>query len=270
MRDIFNSYQIALSSASSVAAGSTFSQKLSLGHTYEKVHLVYSNMTLADLTDLKIKLNGKPMQEYSVATSVNRWNGYFSLETHSGILTLNFAQPHWLPSGNRFTGLGAAEGGGVETLEITGKIASSVTNPTIEFFATVSAPTRLGDFITHYEYGGNATATGDLEIKDIPKGNGDILAIGVAHSSILGMKIRRDRLTLFEGSKAMYEAAQKEARPTKRTPQNGFYVYDPLLTGDFRDKLVINGASDFSVIPDFGATGAWTAQVLTLTNLSRF
>ena len=58
-------------------AGSTAVINCPLGLTYESIIFQYSGVTLAQIKDLRVVVNGKVIQEYDTADQLDKLNQYY-------------------------------------------------------------------------------------------------------------------------------------------------------------------------------------------------
>lgn len=79
-----------LPSITNVVAGSTATLNVPVGVTYHAINFEYSGVTLAQMKNIEVQINGKTIQEYVDGTRLQDMNKYYSRHTENGILTLWF------------------------------------------------------------------------------------------------------------------------------------------------------------------------------------
>lgn len=262
-----------------VAAGQTASLNMPIGLTYHGLLITYSGVTLAQMTELRLKGNGRDIFTTTVEDLdvCNQFNG---LEAASGILYLPFDRVKLLTrAGVELSAIGTGaplnnDAGTPEapnpaynptplsTFQLEIDIDGAATSPALSAKAYQSAPRPLGAFIKRRKFNFTITGTGDFEISDLPKG--DLidkiwLKDNGGAGDILGVKLERDNFLSFDRLKAENDLIQQDG---VRVPQTDFYVIDPTEQGfgaesivsavsDFRLKVNTSGAVNLVVYVDF-------------------
>jgi len=242
---------IKLPSLSNVAASSTATLQCPVGVTYHKIDFQCEGVTPSQMENIRVEINGKPIQEYKNGTRLNDINAYYSRHVESGIVTLWFDSPHFdnVPL-RRTTGLGTLD---VSTLQVKFGIASGVTNPKIEAYATVSPATPLGMIRKVKTYVVSNAATGIKEVADLPR-EGRIPAMFLFKDDIADCEVQINSVAVYEPNKALGEKIQRDYG---RVPNGAKYTaIDFNLEGDPNQGLSLAGVADFRIRPNFTTAGA--------------
>lgn len=249
-------------SPQSVAAGSTATFRLPIGATYEQLLISYSgtDFGLSHMREIRVVGNGKSMMRFAtvgsksggqVLDTINKFEGR---KAANGVLVLDFNRYGIRTRANEeLTGLGtgmkptdanykAAGGTGVElsTLYLEIDIASDADAPVLSAKAIQSAKRPMGVIkkVRHFIY--DATAVGENEISDLPRG--DLINKMIIHSDkVANLKIETDRNERFDRTAAENNVVQTDG---VRVPQTGAYVYDPSELGNGSDALPTKNVQD--------------------------
>ena len=121
---------IKLPSLSNVVANSRATLSVPVGVTYHKIDFKYSGISPSQMKNIRVKINGKPIQEFLTGTRLNDINKYYKRHVENNIITLWFDSTHFDNIAlRRATAIGTMD---VSTFEIEFDIDSSATNPVIE------------------------------------------------------------------------------------------------------------------------------------------
>lgn len=235
-----------------------------------------ASLTLAQLPDIKLKVNNEVVREYSAADLdvINQYNKRPSYATTGGILTMFmdrgpfkerfFEETTALNTGDRDPKSGRI----IEavSLEIT---QSAGTTPYLAVNAIYSE--RLvgagpGDVLRSLPRTYALTAVGDYTITDLDAG--DVLhpllgAIYFKTAQTTNLLMKRGTETVFDRKNAENTAHQLVSG--YRTPQSGWYMYDPceegyggnllqltnFVRGSFTQKLTMAAAETITVYPEY-------------------
>ncbi|MCS6238012.1 hypothetical protein G3495_23445, partial [Shewanella baltica] len=81
---------VKLPSFSNVAAGNTATLELPIGRTYDKIHIAYTGVTLAQMKNIRLEVNGKAILEFKDGQALADYNKFYKRNTANGILDLHF------------------------------------------------------------------------------------------------------------------------------------------------------------------------------------
>lgn len=242
-------------SISNVVAGATATANLPVGRTYERLTFD-TNMAPAEMTNIKVIVDGKTIQEYADGAALKKVNAYYGHADGDGYLTLMFTRPEMsnLPQ-RRHTALGTQN---VQTLQITFDIDSGVTNPVATLTAVQSEPAPMGDVIKVKRFPKSSSVAGQIEIDSIVKGPA-IRAIhvldndGSNNTKPSKMEIEMNSVKVYEAKSGMAEEIQKQH---KRVPQALMSHVEFTLEGDFGQALITAGAQDLRIRPTLPQAGS--------------
>ena len=269
-----------------VGPSSTMQCVLPIGLSFEELYLIGTGtFAVADLTNIRVVANGKPIQEFRSGTELDTYNQYNkrTAAATNKILVIDFTRRLLIDRAYReLTKLGTgmaidlnkslgtrADGSPipnpgynpfpVQTLTLECDIASTfAASGTLTVYAKTSepAPTGLIRKIRKFQYGPTVTP---FQISDLPKGdliNAVYFNYGV---KINQLKFLRDNYTVFDRSRVLNNLIQTDEG--LRTPQSGVYVLDTTESG-YGDQLITTaGVNDMR----FEATFSTTPTTLTAT-----
>lgn len=255
-----------------VAAGQTATLTLPIGLTYHGLLIKYSGVTLAQMTEIRIKANGRQIFSQS-AVDMDKTNQYNGLAAANGLLRLDFDRVKLLTrAGQELTAIGTGAPVNndsnspmynptpLSTFQLEIEIAGAATAPALSAKAVQSAPRPLGAIIKRRRFNYSATGAGDFEISDLPKGDLiDKILIKQSADNLTKVVMERDNFLSFERTPAENSLIQVDG---VRTPQSLWYVIDPTERGfgaesivsavnDFRLKLTASGATDYTIYIDY-------------------
>lgn len=255
-----------------VAAGQTATLTLPIGLTYHALLIAYSGVTLAQMTEIRIKANGRQIFSQS-AVDMDTTNQYNGLAAANGILRLDFDRVKLLTrAGQELTAIGTGAPVNndpnspmynptpLSTFQLEIEIAGAAAAPALSAKAVQSAPRPLGAIIKRRRFNYSATGAGDFEISDLPKGDLiDKILIKQSADNITKVVMERDNFLSFERTPAENSLVQVDG---VRDPQALWYVIDPTERGygaesivsavnDFRLKLTASGATDYTIYIDY-------------------
>ncbi|NIC03977.1 major capsid protein P2 [Billgrantia bachuensis] len=254
-------------SLSNVTPGGTATLNMPIGRTYERLILSYTNLTRAQMKDIRISVDGKPVMEFADAEQVAALNKYYGRHDAAGQLTLWFVRPELNQlEQQRVTGLGtgARDGSGkVSTLQLEVEIDGAAVGPTIQAHAIQSDPAPLGmiNKIKRFTYS-SATA-GQFEIDNIPKGP-RLCAIHFIKDAddVSRVEVEQNSRKVVEGGKTLLQYLQRESGRVPQakylavdfTQEGDIYqsiVTDPKLIQDQRFRLTLDTAGQVTVLVEY-------------------
>lgn len=170
-----------LPSIANVAPGNQVTLNCPPGPTYDQITFKLTNVTPADLSDVKVILGSKNQWEVRSAATIAKVNAYYKRPEKAGYLTLWFYRPEMKTEEERSaTSIGTqVTDGGVNfgTLTVQFTIADTVTNPKIEAYRVVRAPRPFLIMTKLREYPRNFATAGEQDIDNIPRQGARINAI---------------------------------------------------------------------------------------------
>jgi hypothetical protein len=251
-----------LPSLTNVSAGSTATLQVPIGVTYHAIELTYSGVTLAQMKNIEVQLNGKTFQEFASGQRLQDINAYYGRNVEAGRMVLWFERPEY---DNiilrRTTAIGTAN---IATFQVKMDIDAAAAAPVIDAHAIVS-PNRPSVVITKIkQWVVSSSVSGVKEVADIPK-EGKIAALFMFKPDISSMELSINGTKMWEPNKTLGQQIQKDY---KRTPDAAKYTaVDFHLEGDPAQALIVNGVSDFRLRPYFDTSGSGDLVVEYLSGL---
>lgn len=274
--------QLNIPNTTAVAAGQTATWDIPIGLRYHAFQLAYSGVTLAQMTQIRLSVNGEVIHRYTGAQR-DKLNQYDGRAAAGGILTIPLDRfGLYRQDGEELTALrtGIADpksGASINQCKIEIDIDGAAAAPAITIAATASDnPRGVGPGVIQrvLPYSRNFGSSGVVEWADMPKATEGqkylvINRTAFFASNITYLEISRDNKRIFQRSKALNEKVQLDG---VRVPQSGLLVVDPTEEGyDFEGIQLVqpNGQpySDFRYIPTLSGSENITALVEYLGNL---
>lgn len=238
-------------SLANVGAGQTATLNMPVGNTYDRLEVQYSGVTLAELKNIELVINGKPVMSFKDGPTIEALNDYYGRAKTAGFLTLHFARPEMSTlEQQRLTSIGTLD---VSTLALNIDIDGAAAAPVITAHAIQSEPAPLGAFIKVREFQFDASVSGQVEISTLPRGP-RILAAHLFKSDVTSLQVELDGQLVLDGSKSLLQSIQKTYG---RVPQTDIAThFDTALEGDLSQALVTNNAQDMRFRADLATAGA--------------
>ncbi|MCG8392755.1 MAG: major capsid protein P2 [Pseudomonadales bacterium] len=237
-----------------VAAGQTATFKCQIGRQYLELELMYSGVTLAQMTEIRVMANGKAIHTYS-ATERDKMNQYMGMAPANGILRIPFIRSKLKTMAAEVetgitTGVPGPDGRQITAFNVEIDIDPAATAPALEMNATQANPSANGPgTIMHIKrFRRNLSGAGEFEISDIPFGGPTTIALNRAFlfegsgETIDKVKVERNLRSIWERSKALNERLQSD---NKLVPQSGMVVIDKTERGYGGDPIQLAGYNDF-------------------------
>lgn len=202
-----------LPSLANVAPGSTATLNCPIGRSYDRIILEYTGVTLAQMKNLRVELDGKPIMEFKDGTQLDDINKYYKRYDEAGFLTIWFNRPEMNSlEHQRVTRLGTGAGGQgvVQTFQVSFDIDSAASAPVVKAHAVQSDASPLGMITKVKQFVFSSATAGQFEIDSIPRGP-RILAVHCFKADVNAVEVEQNSRKIREGSKALLEFLQKES-----------------------------------------------------------
>lgn len=237
-----------------VAASSRFTARFQPGATFEYIDLVMTGTTIAQVTNISVRINGIEIQSFRSGTELELWNSFQDEDytTVAGTLRFDFRRlgtknPALRDQTMIGTGVAAqsAAQAVVSTFEISGDLASGIT-PTITPYASVrdAAPLGLLRLVRPFQF--TPPATGSYEWDGLPR---SAVIERIGHNMGSGVfdevKLKVNQNIISEGPITRHNAEQNNG--VRRTQSNWFFV-EPDPYGDGNDLYNMSGVADFRLV----------------------
>lgn len=199
---------VKLPSLTNVAAGSTATLNCPIGRSYDRLIFEYKNLTLAQIKNLRIEIDGKPIQEFKDAVQLDDLNKYYARYDEAGFISVWFNRPEMNSLDHqRVTRLGTT---GVQTFQVSFDIAEEAENPSVIAHALQSDAGPLGMITKVKQFVMSSATAGQFEIDSIPKGP-RILAIHFFKPNVKSVEVEQNSRKIREGSKELLQFLQRES-----------------------------------------------------------
>ena len=244
-----------LPSFEGVAAGNQALIKLPIGLRYHYLYLEYSGVTLAQLTEIRLKANNKVFQTFS-ATERDKMNQHKGLAAASGVLVipldrigLKNREQEELTAVN--TNVPDKNGYAITSFTVEVDIDGAAAAPVLKMTASQSAAVAGGPglMLNIYRQSRAISGDGELEVSDYPYGTVTAQALNAFHlipsaGSISKVKIERELRAIFERDATHNNLIQANG---VRTPQAGWYSVDPSELGYGGNSIDLRRVQDFRI-----------------------
>lgn len=258
-----------------VASSSTFSAKFPMGSTYESIELALTNITHAQVTNIKVRINGGEIMSFRSGTELETFNKYLNAEytSRSGVLVFDFRRLGIKSPADRdatIIGTGVPSQNGevvAATLEITGDLASGLVSPAIRSYAKLREPLPLGVLRHTRPFSFTPSGTGTYEVSDLVRGRViEQIGFDISSGVFNELTVEVDGQIVFEGPITMHDAAQNNG--VRATQANWFFLdFNP--DGDPASWLDIRGASDLRMKFNITTANTINYTVFTLGRLAK-
>ncbi|HET8701034.1 MAG TPA: major capsid protein P2 [Nitrococcus sp.] len=266
---------------SGVAAGQTAVIKLPIGFTYHGVMIPFSGMTLAQMKEIRLVVNGDVLQRWVGGARLDSVNQFDKQTAAGSILRLDFERRGLLTRqsiehtvlgtgwNNTAAGKQQPDPRPVTSAQIEIDIDAAAAAPAISYvIARRSAPQPSGDLLRVVRKPYSAGGAGDFIISDLPIYGGIINRIHFVNANISSVKLELDNQTVFERSATENSRIQTDAG--RRTPQAGVYTVDFSETGYGGDFLDVRAFQDVRWTINLSAGGTIYCEVESLDVLRKF
>lgn len=240
-------------SFSNVAAGSTATLEFPLGLSYHFLHLYFTGVTLAQMKNIRIEVDGKPIKKWADGVRLNAENKHYG----RGAATAD-CLPIWFVrkeltelAQQRLFALGTAN---VQTMSLLIDIDEAAASPVLKATSKRGPQDVMGYITRIHEFKHSSAVSGEIEIDNIPLRTGAaIAAIHIYSPDVTDCALEIDGAIVWEMSKS---GAAKEQVDHGRDPQTASKLtLDFLLEGDFFQGVDLTGIQDFRLKPTLSSAG---------------
>ena len=224
-----------------VQAGSTATLRIQRGRTYHQLFMEYSGVTLAQLTELRIVVNGDVLQRFKGADFLDQVNQFEGRGAASGFLTIDFDRYNMRSKDSEeITAIGTGDPedtNPITSISLEIDIDNAATAPILSFAArtTGAAPSGLIKNIKNFSYA--PQSAGEYDIVDLPRGP-LMNRLIFQNANIDRIQVERDDTVIFDRKKALNAMIQSDGI---RTPNAGWFVVDPTEFGNGSSGIITEG-----------------------------
>lgn len=230
-----------------VNAGQTATLRMPRGRTFHQLYLSYTGVTLAQISELRLVINGDVHQRWKGADFLDSLNQFEGRSAAAGILTIDFDRYNMRTrDAEEITAIGTGDPEDTNpvtslTLEIDIDAAASAPAFTATARSTRASSSGLIKRIRNFVH--NPTAAGEFDIVDLPRG--PLMNRVVLQSALITrVQIERDDTIIFDRTKALNELLQVDGI---RVPNSDWFVIDPTEFGNGADGIITDGVQDFRI-----------------------
>jgi hypothetical protein len=207
-----------LSTFEGVAVGQVATLRLPTGMTYHQLFLKYSGMDLADIEEIKIVANGKPIQIFRSGAELDKFNQFDgrAAAADDGILVIDFERIGMLRrEGREHTAIGTGKAKSdnnpfpINTMEVQIQIGAGATAPAFTAKAVQSPARGTGIIKKVRTFTYSPSGAGDFEIADLPKAS-TINRILFQSSNISELTVESDNYIVYQRTKAENDRIQAD------------------------------------------------------------
>jgi len=247
-----------LPSFDGVAAGQIATIKMPIGFRYHALFLNYSGITLAQMTEIRILLNGQPFQRFSGVERdvLNQEDGR---PAAAGILVLPFDR-YGLKNraGEEETAINTgsedSRGISIDSFHVEIDIDAGAAAPVLSMKAERTAKLEGGPGVIPYIYKFTRNlASGEVTVSDLPYGRLETQALEklmLTTASVNSIRLDRDTFPVIDRTAAENTLILTEG---VRVPQAGYMILDMTERGYAADLFPLVGLNDFAVVIDMAA-----------------
>ena len=245
---------------------------LTLGLSIEQIAVIYSGVTLAQITGIRILANGKEVMNFRSGTELDAFNTFFGRAAASGILVIDFCRYGMRTrAAEELTKFGtgfrvqpdptkeAFNPVAITLLTLEMDIAAAAAGAVLTAYALSSdaSPTGLIQKVKRFQPAFNA---GETQIDNLPRG--DIINTVFAKATDLtALRVERDGYTVFDRLDALNDLFQNDG---VRVASAAYFVYDPTENGNGSEGLVTANVGDLRFIYTKTAAAAVEMSVFYL------
>jgi hypothetical protein len=246
-----------------VVAGGRASVRVPKGPTYREFVLAYKPdgtkatkaVMIADIEEVVLKINGIAKQTYSGEDLVVINEFYEENGFTDGELVIPLSR-HWARTiqGEENLCWGTKD---IDNLFLEVKLASGATNPQLSCEAFFTPDSRdLGLIVEVHKVQVSSSVAGKVEISDLAKENGSLLALHMKSADITACELKVDRAYVIESETNLEIYQNRLKRVGGRNPQAGWVHIDTMHLNRVDDAVPLLGAQDFRVKPTLSNAGA--------------
>lgn len=264
---MFN-FQRKLPSFSVVSPGSTAAVLIPRGPTYQCIVLSYKRngvdateaQVKSDLKQIRLKINGTTRFEVSGKHLVDCLNKYYGIGFTAGQIVIPLTRPwHKTIEGEENLGWGTKN---LDTFGLEVDVDAAAVTPTLSAEALILPFERdLGAIVEVHELVYSNAAAGQFEIPQLPRGNGDLIAIHLDSAAVTTAEAFLNQVPAIEGNADITKTIQTWM--SERSPQTGYKHLDALVRNRVGDAWPLRGVEDFRL--KLGMSGASTVGIIMET-----
>lgn len=270
---------VELSPVYNVQAGGKFTLEVPMTYRLHDVYFQVSNIPdLTKLTELEVKINGDVKHKYQTAADLDKMNQQQGIQAYSvnSILRIPFERHNLretLAQERTALNCGVPDKHGyvINSVQISGRLDATLTNPALTPYARVSAPRpgKYGDIISVLPYDYNNPFSGTpYDVTDIPRDRRDVAMLDkifFKNADITKVKLKRDNRDGWERTKEIND--YEIANGGRRSVVAGWFMVDPSEDGQGDRYFRMAGFNDVRWQVTQSTNGALTVYAHHLGSL---
>jgi hypothetical protein len=229
------------------SAGNTAVLRIPRGRTYHQLFMEYSGVTLAQMTEIRLVINGDVRSRYKGADFLDELDIFEGRDAASGVLTIDFDRYNMrAKDAEELTAIGTGAPNDptpITSISLEVDIDGDATAPLFTFTArtTPAQPAGLIKAVKNFTY--NPTGAGEYDIVDLPLGP-VINRLVLQNADITRVQVERDDTIIFDRTKALNAVIQADGI---RVPDSDWFVIDPTEFGNGSSGIVTGAVQSFNV-----------------------
>lgn len=258
-----------------VAAGATASFTIPLGRKYHQVGFKYSGVTLAQMKNIEVRLNGVTFQKFRDGVELEAITQFYGLPVLAGFMVLDFERMGLLNAANRgLTAVDTTNPGdqGVvpQTFDVVMDIDAAATAPLFDVYGYTSPGSPGGGarvFKKIRTFSTSVGSTGEFEISDVVRSNVMTgFMFDTTNVGIDNIEVEINGLPIINAPTADLNHLMDRGI---LVPQANKFIFDFSYSG-FGDRVLnASGSQDFRITLNTTSTGALPYSVFYLGPLER-
>ncbi|WP_416306206.1 major capsid protein P2 [Neptunicella sp. SCSIO 80796] len=250
-----------LPSFSNVSAGGIATLEIPVGVTYDRIMVEYAGVTLSQIQNIEVLVNGKPIWQIADGQRLHDLNSFYKeRNATAGVLDFWFIRPEFDNIDmRRLTALGTMD---VATFAIKMKIDNAAAAPVLTATAVKSLNSPLGMITKIKSFPASSATAGLKDIDNIPK-EGRLAAVHFFKDDISKVDVEADSVKVYELSKSLGEKVQADYDRVPMTAKAT--TVDFVTEGNPATGLIIEGVQHLTFRPTLDTSGAFDVVVEYLT-----
>lgn len=236
--------------------GNTAVLRIPRGRTYHRLYCEYSGVTLAQMSEIRLVVNGDVRARYKGAEFVDKYNQFEGRAAAAGVMTFDFDRYNLRTiDAENITAIGTGnpeDETPVTSLSLEIDIDSGASAPQFTFTAETTPASSVGLIKSLKNFTYNPTSSGEYDIVDLPRGP-IINRLVLQNADITRVQIERDDTIIFDRSKDLNAVKQADGI---RNPDSDWFVVDPTENGVGASGILTAGVQAFNVKIWLSSAGA--------------
>lgn len=250
------------------SADNTAVLRIPRGRTYHQLFMEYSGVTLAEMTDMRLVINGDVRARWKGLDFLDAVNQFEGRAAAGGVIAIDFDRYNLrTKDAEEVTAIGTGDPQDptpVTSMQLEIDIAGTAAGPVFTFTARTSPASPVGIIKAIKNFTYNPTSSGEFDIVDLPLGP-LINRVILQNSNITRVKVERDDTVLFDRTVALNEQIQADG---VRVPNANWFTIDPTELGIGSHGIITAGAQSFNIKLYMSAAGAVPTYVEYLDGIA--